>query len=145
MPGNIITARFLGYAGLIPFIVFSIASWIPLPTISDAISILIAYAAVILTFIGAVHWGIVMSRNDDQQSIHLIASVIPSLIGWSALLMTQTTGLLILLSGFIIQIFYDWSVDEKLDLPEWYVPMRIQLTLVVTICLTATLMAVGAS
>ena len=141
--GNENIAKILGYAGLIPFVVFSIGSWISLPTVSDATPILIAYAAVILSFMGAVHWGFIMARSDGQYSIHLIASVIPALVAWVALLTPVMSGLALLLSGFITLIIYDWSVDKKLGFPDWYVPMRIKLTLVVMLCLVTTLMAVG--
>lgn len=143
MPGNVTTAKILGYAGLIPFFIFSIGSWIPLPIFDDAVAILIAYAAVILSFIGAVHWGVVMSNNDDRHSMHLLASVVPSLVGWIALLIPVTPALFILLFGFIIHILYDWSVHEKLVFPEWYLPMRVRLTSAVSICLAASIIAVG--
>ena len=143
MPGNVTTAKILGYAGLIPFVIFSIASWIPLPLVDDSVAILIAYAAVILTFIGAVHWGVVMSNSDDPHSMHLLASVAPSLVGWIALLIPVMPALIVLLCGFIIHILYDCSMHKKLMFPEWYLPMRVRLTSVVSICLAASIIAVG--
>jgi hypothetical protein len=143
LPGNVTTAKILGYAGLIPFVIFSIASWISLPVVDDAVVILIAYAAVILTFIGAVHWGVVMSNNDDQHSMHLLASVVPSLVAWIALLIPVIPALIVLLLGFIIHILYDWSMHKKLVFPEWYLPMRVRLTSVVSICLVASIIATG--
>ena len=56
----------LGYAGLIPFVVFSIGSWLPLPMISNAVFVLIAYAAMILAFMGAIHWGVAMANTEDN-------------------------------------------------------------------------------
>ena len=142
MPGNVTTAKILGYAGLIPFVLFSIGSWVPLPLVHDAVAILIAYAAVILSFIGAVHWGVVMSNSEDRHSMQLLASVVPSLVGWIALLIPVIPALIILLLGFIIHILYDWSMHKKLVFPEWYLPMRIWLTSVVSICLVASIIAV---
>ena len=128
---------------MIPFVIFSIGSWVPLPVVHDAVTILIAYAAVILSFIGAVHWGIVMSNNEDRHSMQLLASVVPSLVGWIALLIPVTPALIILLLGFIIHILYDWSMHKKLVFPEWYLPMRVRLTSFVSICLVASIITVG--
>ena len=143
MPGNVSTAKMLGYAGLIPFVTFSIGCWIPLPLVHDPVAILIAYAAVILTFIGAVHWGVVMSANDDRHSMQLVASVVPSLVGWLALLMPAAPALIVLLFGFIVHILYDWAMHKQLVFPEWYLPMRVRLTTVVSICLLSSIFAVG--
>ena len=93
MPGNESTAKVLGYAGLIPFVVFSIGAWVPLPYVDNAVPILVAYAAVILSFMGAVHWGVALSSPSRDRSKYYIASVVPALTAWLALLMPET-GLL---------------------------------------------------
>ena len=137
------TAKSLGYAGLIPFIIFSIGSWFQLPIISDSIYILTAYAAIILSFMGAIHWGVAISSTaisstESQNSQYLIASVIPGLSAWLALLLPQTYALTLLMIGFIVLIIYDWSVEKPQRLPDWYMPMRNRLTIVVLMCLTIT-------
>jgi len=66
LTGSETTAKALGYAGLIPFVVFSIGCWIPLPYVTNAPYILITYGAVILSFMGAVHWGVAMAHKDQQ-------------------------------------------------------------------------------
>jgi len=138
LSGNEKTAKSLGYAGLIPFIVFSIGSWFQLPLVSDSTYILTAYAAIILSFMGAIHWGIAMSSNEDQNGKYFIASVIPGLSAWLALLMPQRYAIILLMIGFIALIIYDWSVEKPQRLPGWYIPMRNRLTLVVVMCLMIT-------
>ena len=140
--GNETTAKFLGYAGLIPFVTFSIGSWIPLPYISDAIQILIAYAAIILSFMGAIHWGLAMSRANQQCSKYFVASAIPALTAWLALLLPDTLALIILLCGFFALFAYDRAVKISQALPDWYLPIRRTLTLVVVLCLSGTLLSV---
>ena len=71
------------------------------------------YAAVILSFMGAVHWGVAMAGTDQQRGKHFIASVVPALIAWSALLLPQSLALLILLTGFIGLYAYDRSVEDN--------------------------------
>ena len=143
MPGNETTAKSIGYAGLIPFIVFSIGSWFQLPMISDSTYILTAYAAIILSFMGAIHWGIAMSSSEDQNGKYFIASVIPGLSAWLALLMPQRYAIILLMVGFIALIIYDWSVEKPQRLPGWYIPMRNRLTLVVVMCLMFAQLSLG--
>jgi hypothetical protein len=143
LPGNETTAKSIGYAGLIPFIVFSIGSWFQLPMISDSTYILTAYAAIILSFMGAIHWGIAMSSSEDQNGKYFIASVIPGLSAWLALLMPQRYAIILLMVGFIALIIYDWSVEKPQRLPGWYIPMRNRLTLVVVMCLMFAQLSLG--
>jgi hypothetical protein len=143
LPGNETTAKSLGYTGLIPFIVFSIGSWFQLPMISDSTYILTAYAAIILSFMGAIHWGIAMSSSEDQNGKYFIASVIPGLSAWLALLMPQRYAIILLMVGFIALIIYDWSVEKPQRLPGWYIPMRNRLTLVVVMCLMFAQLSLG--
>ncbi len=142
MPGNETIAKTLGYAGLIPFIIFSIGSWTGLPYITDSIQILIAYAAIIFSFMGAIYWGVVMSSKDDQGGKYFIASVLPALVGWLALLVPVLFALIFLLVGFILLFVYDRYVEKSLGLPNWYIPLRMRLTSIVTLCLTAALLSI---
>ena len=143
MSGKVLTAKSLGYAGLIPFIVFSIGSWLPLPMITDATFLLTAYAAMILSFMGAIHWGVAMVNTGDNNGKYFIASVIPALSAWLALIISQNYAIILLMIGFIGLIIYDWSVEKAQCLPDWYIPMRNKLTLVVVICLMVTQLSHG--
>lgn len=141
MSGNEKTAKILGYAGLIPFVVFSVGCWVALPLVSDASQILIAYAALILSFMGAVHWGVAMTYDEENRSKYFIASVIPVLAAWPALFAPETFAFIILIVGFILLIAYDWYVNKPQGLPDWYISMRNVLTVVVVICLNAALVS----
>ena len=141
MTGSKSTAKALGYAGLIPFIVFSIGCWIPLPFVSNAAGILVAYGAVILSFMGAVHWGVAMASSDPNRGKYFIASVIPALVAWPALLVATQLAMIILLIGFIGLYVYDRSVEQSQVLAAWYIPLRTRLTSVVAICLLTALSA----
>jgi hypothetical protein len=142
LPGNETTAKLLGYAGLIPFVVFSVGSWSALPIFENAMQVLIAYAAIILSFMGAIHWGMAMSRTESQRSQFYIASVIPALIAWLALLMPDVYALSVLLAGFIAIFAYDYAVQRSQGLPGWYIAMRTSLTLIVAACLTAAIISI---
>ena len=132
-------AKALGYAGLAPFVVFSIGTWVPLPFVSHPVDVLIAYAAVILAFMGAIHWGAAMAGPDRLRTRYFIASVIPALVAWSALLMPKPVALIVLLAGFVSLYAFDRAAGQRQDFPGWYVPMRLRLTTMVAVCLAVAL------
>lgn len=128
----------LGYGGLLPFvgllllILFSVEYR---PFLTQA---LVAYGAVILSFVGALHWGFAMTLQGlsaDQCRERFIWSVIPALIAWPALLLPAPLGLLLLIFGFVTHYWQDRRLVKAATLPAWYLPMRLRLTLVASLCL----------
>jgi hypothetical protein len=134
-------AKLLGYAGLIPFIVFSLGTWITLPFVHNTHFVLMTYAAVILSFMGAIHWGVAMSRSSDIEVTQLGLSVIPALIGWLALLVASVYGYILLILCFSALLLADKSVNKAGLLPGWYLPMRMILTTIVVLCLLIAALA----
>ena len=88
-------ARLLGYGGLLPFLGLAVAvfvDWQPLGI--EPLPWLAAYAATILSFVGAVHWGIGVAAPDlPGRRTWLIASVLPALVAWVALALPARAGL----------------------------------------------------
>jgi ABC-type proline/glycine betaine transport system permease subunit len=104
---------------------------------------LVAYGATILSFLGGVHWGLAIgahnSAQDGKLPARLILSVMPSLAGWAALLVSESTGLFILVLAIAAMLWVDIRATRMGEAPSWYPKLRIPLTCVVV----ATLM-VGA-
>jgi len=105
---------------------------------------LVAYGATILSFLGGVHWGLAIGahssgRQDGKLPARLILSVLPSLAGWGALLVSQSAGLFILALAIAVMLWVDIRATRMGEAPLWYPKLRIPLTCVVV----ATLM-VGA-
>lgn len=120
-------ARRLGYAGLIPFVALSIIALLAPVSMADwAARALIAYAAVILSFVGALHWTRGLETPDTADAARLLGvSVLPALVGWSALLLPVHLGLILLAAGFGLLYAYDrraWRVWP------WFLSLRSQLT-----------------
>lgn len=141
LSGNEKIAKTLGYAGLIPFITFSIGCWIKIPYLYNTVYALITYAAIILSFMGAIHWGMAMSKTDNKQSKYFITSVLPALAAWFSLLIPEFFSLIVLLTGFLLLISYDLAVEKSQGFPNWYIPMRIRLTFIVLLSLITALLS----
>lgn len=135
-------AILLGYAGLIPFISGAIGIWITPPAWrTDVLTALLHYAAVILAFMGAIHWGLAMARERQDDAAHrqLGLSVLPALLGWLAISsgLPALLALALLISGFIGLYLADVHA-VKLELaPRWYTALRKPLSAVVLISLLA--------
>ena len=81
-------AMHLGYAGLIPFVSGALGVWVaPSGWRPFVMTALLDYAAVILAFMGAIHWGLAMraQASDERAKLQLGLSVIPALLGWVAI------------------------------------------------------------
>lgn len=92
-PGLPPQALRLGYAGLVPFVVGALLVWLVRPDAHPYVTAaLSAYAAVIVSFLGGIHWGIGF-RDGTPASFGW--GVVPSLVAWPAVLMPPYAGLVV--------------------------------------------------
>ena len=130
--------NWLGYGGLLPFVVSAFAVWADSSNSSLWRYALVAYGAVILSFVGALHWGFAMSQSDmtmHQRTYCFVWSVVPALMAWLALLMTSKYAIAMLVAGFLTHFWQDRRLVQVANLPGWYLPLRMRLTLVACIAL----------
>ncbi|RXH19356.1 DUF3429 domain-containing protein [Bradyrhizobium guangzhouense] len=134
-------AAWLGGLGLLPFIGLSIASRaIGGDMKTAALHGLLTYGAVILSFLGGIHWGAAMTRSISQTDHDIDAgglgiSVVPSLVGWASLLLDARYGLALLAVGFAANLLLDIRAARQGLVPPWYRRLRQPLTLVVVVAL----------
>lgn len=128
--GPSLMARRLGFGGLIPFVGLAAVLWLKWPADwAPARMALLGYGATICSFLGAVHWGLVMRAGSAQAVPSLLWGVLPSLLGWVALLLGPAPGLL-LIAGLLWGCFaVDRMIYPRFQLQAW-LPMRWWLTLV---------------
>ena len=134
-------AMLMGFGGLIPFFLCAGAAHsgvAPWPGI--ALVICGVYGAAILSFIGAVHWGLAM--RGDRSQLWFAWSVAPALYAWQPVVFLDTRfALVALVPGFLIS----WSVDRHATaaglLPAWYMRLRHMLTLGASLALAAASLA----
>ena len=133
------TASWLGLAGVLPFLIGAIWAWIlGGGDMADwLLRAVVAYGAVILSFLGGLHWGLAL-RDQDAGSSHYIISVVPSLLAWLALLLPLGPALTLLTICFAGQLVVDLL---RLQLPAWFRNLRALLTLLVVVALVVALLA----
>lgn len=143
-------AALLSFAGTIPFIVaafvllFGQALGLGMyrPLAFDAIT---NYAAVIVSFLGGIQWGIGIASHEQQpqtaRSLFLL-SVVPSLLAWAMLFLPASDSRIIValfLVGFV------WIIDALLHLqkviPAWFFKLRSMVSAVVMVSLTLALVS----
>lgn len=121
-----------GAGGLIPFAALGVGSWFAAPEASTLmLRHLCAYGAVILAFVGALHWGFAMlARMDDFERPRVLGwSVVPALTAWVALVLPLRAGLIVLIVMFLVHYAMDRRLAGMASLPPWYLKLRLWLTL----------------
>ena len=132
--------RILGWAGVMPFATLSLAILFDLPApVARLEPLLIAYGAVILSFMGGVHWGLAMKapigESRGKSASHYLLSVTPALVGWAATAMAATDAYIVLAAAFLALLLVDMSWTSGRRAPAWYGSLRLQLTAAVLISL----------
>jgi hypothetical protein len=124
--------KVLGYSGVVPFVILSAALWIaPANYQAEFSRALIAYGAVILSFMGAIHWGIAIRMQSEQEHSVLGYSVVPALLAWLAMIMPELYSYAVLLVAFVILCLVDSRLTSLQLAPNWYPLLRIPLTAIV--------------
>ena len=136
----------LGLGGTLPFIFLSIVIWLGSSELKlVALFNLINYAIIILSFIGAIHWGAAMIRKDIFYRYYLI-SIMPAFLSWFLIMGFIANYLIIfiiLMMLFLTMFFIDVKAVRNNILPEWYLPLRKIITIIVFLCLGSVCLAIN--
>ncbi|MDX1705815.1 DUF3429 domain-containing protein [Pseudidiomarina sp.] len=124
------SAQRLGYLGLLPFLILAVAGLLDIYG-ARATELFIQYSAVILGFLGGVHWGMAM-RTGEAESRRLGWGVVPALVGFIALLLSYWLSVLAVLTILTLMHLF-WLNYEKRHLSQliWYLELRSRLTFTV--------------
>ncbi|WP_158292036.1 DUF3429 domain-containing protein [Paracraurococcus ruber] len=138
-------ALWLGPAGLLPFLAAALLAWTAGAEVAGfARFALAAYGAVILSFLGAVHWGLALrapAAEAGATAPRLGLGVVPSLIAWAALLLPPGPGLVLLALGLLGTAAVETVAARRGLLPTGYLRLRWALS----VCAAASLLAGAAS
>ena len=135
----IMTARLLGYGGLLPFLFLAGAVLFELRTpFAPASALLIGYGAIILSFVGALHWGAEFNKaKGHMRALAFLWSILPALLGWVALMMPVAIATSLLIAGLISCLLYDLKILKAGHWPSWMRALRLTLTLLACVSLSA--------
>ena len=139
---------FFGFLGLLPFIFGLIDIWINKDNLFFLINLPKYYGSIILTFLGAVYWGIVIydtSKNllfDKVKLYVLFWSIIPSFWALLILIFNNDVSILILAFCFIFVQIVDELIIKYFKFPVWYLLLRRILTIIVVLILLSSYLLV---
>ena len=138
-------AWFLALAGAIPFLLATAALFV-----SDAsavrvpaITALVTYSAVILSFLGGIEWGLAIrdeSGNEGTRAAALGLSTVSSLAAWALLWLPSAQWQV----GSALALFVAvWAADQWMAsrglLPAWFVDLRTAISVLVAVILAVAL------
>ncbi|NML15108.1 DUF3429 domain-containing protein [Azohydromonas caseinilytica] len=121
----------LGYLGLVPFVFGALLVWFVRPDAHPyVVDALAAYAALIVSFLGGIHWGLGYIYREPRLFAWAITAM---LIAWVALLMPPYAGLV--LHGVMLVACYlvDRRVYPRLGLQAW-LTLRFRLSAIAALC-----------
>ncbi|KAL1843258.1 hypothetical protein VTK73DRAFT_2884 [Phialemonium thermophilum] len=149
----------LGLAGTLPYLATSIAtvylSWDlnkPLPTASAAVNsvtvghdtaaawvhllepIQLGYGAVLISFLGAIHWGLEFGEHAPNRQRTLFrygTGVLAPALAWPTLLLPVEWALTSQFLAFVVMYFADARATVRGWAPAWYGTYRFVLTFIV--------------
>jgi len=135
-----VTALLLGAGGALPFIMLAMVPLLLPATLRDPAHLaLCTYAAIILSFLGGVHWGLTLATADARMTEHyrlrLVLSVMPSLLGWGALFLPAGWDLVTLAGAFAVMLLVDLGPGARSGAPAWYPRLRRPLSVAVVTAL----------
>lgn len=124
----------LGYLGLVPFVMGVVLLALLGPETHEqehafVVDALSRYAAVIISFLAGIHWGLAMRGGAPRLDDRLTWGVVPSLIAWVAVLMPASAGLVV--HGVTIVVCY---LNDRKHYPSWgaaaWLTLRFRLSVV---------------
>ncbi len=127
---HLIVIQSLGYGGLIPFFGCAfLVYWFD--QAEFWVFAIHLYAALIISFLGAISWGLALSNQDMPRSLRealFYWGVAPAILGWICLLLPQAVRVGPLLVLFLLTLAVDTYFSKRLALPKFWLKMRISLT-----------------
>ncbi len=127
------TARLLGHLGLLPFVLGALLVWVvnaeahPYATLA-----LSAYAGVIVSFLGGIHWGLGFRLTAPPASL-FVWGVVPSLVAWLAVMMPASAGLVVHGAMLLACYAVDRRVYAAQGIGHW-LTLRFRLSAVAALC-----------
>lgn len=133
MPSIPENARWIGYIGALPLLLFSVSFVAGGPIFPGfALQGFLVYSGLVLAFLGGIRWGAGMGLN-SLVTRELLLSMVPVVLAFTALVIDPRWGVLILGFSFLAAWLFG-LVAEPPAAPSWYPLLRTQLTVPALLC-----------
>jgi len=120
--------------------VSSIDPGVALTVFDQALTFQVTYGAVMLSFLGALHWGMEISGYGGHKGYARLAlGSAPMLVAWSTLSMDPMVALITQWSGYTALWYADSKATQAGWTPKWYSQYRFYLSILVGTCVIGTL------
>ena len=134
----------LSILGLLPFFFGLIDLLLNKNNLFFVINLPKYYGSIILTFLGAVYWGIILNdihknlMSDKVKTLIICWSIIPSLWSGLILIFSHNITIIILALCYMIVQFVDELIIKYFKFPIWYLFLRRSLTILVIFILISS-------
>ncbi len=139
-PAMPLPALLLGAGGLLPFVGLALlAAAGPVASHVYWLTALSNYGAVILAFVGALHWAYAVKRGAEGREAWLQygASVLPALLAWLSLLFPVWTALRLQAVALLACYAFDRAMQRVDPVPPWFLRLRAALSGIAAVSLLA--------
>ena len=131
-------ASLFTYSGILPFLFFPcyrLFTGSSTFLAFDIQTLLMAYSAVIVSFVAGIHWGVFLFR---QCSLNLfLHSNMIALLSWVSLLSTLLWGVAILLFCFVYLLWIDTVLVRQQLLEPWFYRLRVHASVMALLSLVS--------
>ncbi len=151
MNTNAMTRRLawiLAATGILPFFAHALFVWVaPMSETAGLIRSQVHYAGAILTFVGALHWGVAIAGGEafaPRAGVQLVWSVIPALYAWVLTLYPLAVAVPgLLFFGLAGALVVDLLLYRRQPALRWFVQLRLVISLVAVACVGASWVAIS--
>ncbi len=122
-------AKALAYSGLLPFLYFPVYLFFTGNSVIfgfDVEALLVAYSAVIVSFIAGIHWGIFLFKKSSL-NLFLCSNII-ALLACLSIFSIFFLNLIILILCLFFLILIDSSLFNQQLLDPWFYKLRLQVS-----------------
>ncbi len=132
-----ITVSIIGYLGLLPFIITTFGIYTFHEQYYSILhKSLLLYASLIISFLAAIYWGIVLTLDNSEKSYSsLVFSVFPLILIYLINLFDFELSIIILFYLLLLNFIFLFETLKKKStkIPVWYLKLRRNLNILLSI------------
>lgn len=118
----------------------TVAPDVAMAILNGCVHLQVTYGAVLLSFLGALHWGMEIAQYGGEQGYRrLLLGMAPVAFGWSTLAFEPTFALALQWFGFTAMWYADLQATNAGWTPRWYSQYRFYLSILIGVCMISTL------